>query len=78
MPNEKLDDLMSVISEVFAPLDVSLDSTFEDLEVSSILLLRLMVSINHRCDVELDIVDMFSVDNIGDLVKLVEERMPQK
>lgn len=78
MPNEKLDDLMSVISEVFAPLDVSLDSTFEDLEANSVLLLRLMVSIHRRCDVELDVVDMFSVDSIGDLVKLVEERMPQK
>jgi acyl carrier protein len=78
MPNEKPDDLMSVISEVFAPLDVSLDSTFEDLEATSVLLLRLMVSINRRCDVELDVVDMFSVDDVGDLVKLVEERMPQK
>lgn len=78
MPNEKLDDLISVISEVFAPLDVSLDSTFEDLEANSVLLLRLMVSIHRRCDVELDVVDMFSVDGIGDLVKLVEERMPQK
>lgn len=78
MSNEKSDDLISVISEVFAPLEVSLDSTLDGLEATSVLLLRLMVTIQRRFDVELDVVDMFTVDNIGDLVQLVEERITQK
>lgn len=36
-------ELMSVISRAFAPLEVSLESGFEDLEATSVLLLRQMV-----------------------------------
>jgi acyl carrier protein len=66
---------MSVISEVFAPAEVSPESTFDDLGASSLHLLRLVSSFNRRFDVALDVVDMFSVDNVGDLIRLVEERM---
>ncbi|MFD5733308.1 acyl carrier protein [Streptomyces sioyaensis] len=75
MSNEQSDDLMSVISEVFAPLDVSLDSTFDELGATSVSLLRLMVSIQSTFDVDLDVVDMFTVANVGELVQLVEERI---
>jgi acyl carrier protein len=75
MSDGQPDDLMSVISEVFAPLEVSPDSTFDGLEATSVSLLRLMVSIQRRFDVDLDVVDMFAVDDIGDLIRLVEERM---
>lgn len=78
MSNEKSDDLISLLSEVFAPLEVSLDSTLDGLEATSVTLLRLMVSIKRRFDVDLDVVDMFTVDDVGDLVRLVEERMTQK
>lgn len=77
MSKKQSDDLMSVISEVFAPFEVSLDSTFDDLEATSVSLLRLMVSIQSRFDVHLDVVDMFTVGDVGELVQLVEERMPQ-
>ncbi|MFF7636240.1 acyl carrier protein [Kitasatospora sp. NPDC008050] len=77
MSNEQPDDLMSVISEVFAPLEVSLESTFDELGATSVSLLRLMVSIQSKFDVDLDVVDMFTVDDIGDLVRLVEERIAQ-
>ncbi|WP_217208452.1 acyl carrier protein [Streptomyces sp. AC550_RSS872] len=77
MSNDLSDDLMSVISEVFAPREVSLDDTFDSLEATSVSLLRLMVSIRSSFNVTLDVVDMFTVDNIGDLVQLVEERMAQ-
>ncbi|MER5570522.1 acyl carrier protein [Streptomyces goshikiensis] len=76
MSNEQSDKLMSVISEVFAPLEVSLDSTFDDLGATSVSLLRLMVSIQSAFDVDLDVVDMFTVTNVGELVQLVEERVP--
>ncbi|MFE6503738.1 acyl carrier protein [Kitasatospora sp. NPDC057738] len=76
MSNAQSDDLMSVISEVFAPLEVSLDSTFDDLGATSVSLLRLMVSIQSTFDVDLDVVDMFTVANVGELVQLVEERIP--
>lgn len=75
MSNEKSDDLISVISEVFAPLEVSPDSTFDGLEATSVSLLRLMASIRRKFDVDLDVVDMFTVDDVGDLIRLVEERM---
>lgn len=71
------DDLISVVSEVFAPLEVSPDSTFESLEATSVSFLRLMASIKRRFDVDLDVVDMFDVDDVGDLIQLVEERMAQ-
>ncbi|MEU1128297.1 acyl carrier protein [Streptomyces sp. NPDC005900] len=70
-------DLLSVISEVFAPLEVSPDNTFDDLGATSVSLLRLMVSIQSAFDVPLDVVDMFTVENVGELMQLVEERMPQ-
>ncbi|MET8723861.1 acyl carrier protein [Streptomyces misionensis] len=76
MSNEQPGDLMSVISEVFAPREVTLESAFEDLEATSVTLLRLMVSIQSTFDVDLDVVDMFTVANIGELVQLVEERIP--
>ncbi|MGE7437909.1 acyl carrier protein [Kitasatospora sp. NPDC001175] len=75
MSNEQSDDLMSVISEVFAPLEVSLDSTFDDLGATSVSLLRLMVSIQSTFDVDLDVVDMFTVANVGELVQLAEQRI---
>jgi acyl carrier protein len=78
MSNEQSDDLMSVISEVFAPLEVSLDSTFNGLGATSVSLLRLLVSIQSRFDVDLDVVDMFSVDDVGDLIRLVEGRITRR
>jgi acyl carrier protein len=78
MSDGQSDDLMSVISEVFAPHEVSLASTFDSLGATSVSLLRLMVSIQSRFGVDLDVVDMFSVDGVGDLVRLVEERMTRR
>lgn len=75
MSNEQSDDLMSVISEVFAPLEVSPDSTFDDLTADSVSLLRLMVAIQSKFDVDLDVVDMFTVGDVGELIDLVEGRM---
>lgn len=72
------DDLISVVSEVFASPEVSPDNTFEDLEATSVLFLRLMASIKRRFGVDLDVVDMFDVDDVGDLIQLVEERMAQR
>ncbi|KPC80813.1 MULTISPECIES: acyl carrier protein [Streptomyces] len=78
MSNEQSDDLMSVISEVFAPLEVSRDSTFDDLTADSVSLLRLMVAIQSKFDVDLDVVDMFTVGNVGELIDLVEGRMAHR
>ncbi|MEV6580861.1 acyl carrier protein [Streptomyces sp. NPDC051582] len=76
MSNEQPGGLMSVISEVFDPLEVTLESTFDDLGATSVSLLRLMISIQSAFDVDLDVVDMFTVSNVGELVQLVEERIP--
>ncbi|MEU1090211.1 acyl carrier protein [Streptomyces sp. NPDC005576] len=76
MSNEQPGDLLSVISEVFAPLEFTLASTFDELGATSVSLLRLMVSIQSTFDVDLDVVDMFTVTNVGELVQLVEERIP--
>ncbi|BFV59633.1 hypothetical protein KCMC57_up47370 [Kitasatospora sp. CMC57] len=75
MSNDQSVELMSVISEVFAPLEVSEESTFDALGATSVSLLRLMVSIQSAFDVDLDVVDMFTVENVGDLVRLVDERI---
>ncbi len=69
------DDLISVVSEVFAPIAVSPDSTFEELEATSVSFLRLMAAVKRRFKVDLDVVDMFDVDDVGALIQLVEERM---
>jgi len=71
------DDVVSVISEVFAPTQVSPDSTFEELGVASAVRLRLLVSIQQRLGVNLDVVDIFSVDDVRGLIRLVEEHMPE-
>jgi acyl carrier protein len=75
MSNDQSAELMSVISAVFAPTEVSPDSTFDDIGANSVVLLRLMASLQRKFDVVLDVVDMFSVDDVGDLIRLVEERM---
>ncbi|MBV1855874.1 acyl carrier protein [Catellatospora tritici] len=77
MSNEQANSLMSVITQVFAPLEVSPDSTFDDLGATSVSLLRLMVSLQSSFDVDLDVVDMFTVRNVGELIQLVQERMPR-
>lgn len=78
MSQVKPDDVMVVISEVFAPREVSVDSSFDDLEADSVLMLRLMVALQRKFNVVLDIVDMFDVEVIGDLLRLVEERVPHR
>ncbi|WP_405976464.1 acyl carrier protein [Streptomyces sp. NBC_00988] len=77
MSNEQSDALMSEISEVFAPLEVSRDSTFADLGATSVSLLRLMVAMQSKFNVDLDVVDMFTVDDVSEFIRLVEERMAQ-
>jgi acyl carrier protein len=74
MSNEPQDDLMSAIAGVFAPVEVSPHSTFDELGATSVSLLRLMVAIQSRFNVVLDVVDMFSVDEVGGLIRLVEQR----
>lgn len=69
-------EVLAVISDVFAPLEVLPDSSFDDLEANSVLLLRLMVALQRKFDIDLDVVDMFTVDNVVQLVQLVEERIP--
>ncbi len=75
MSNNLSADLMSVISEVFAPEEISPDGTFDDLGATSVLLLRLMVALQREFNVDLDVVDMYSVEDVADLIRLVEERM---
>ncbi|MER5950472.1 acyl carrier protein [Streptomyces sp. NPDC001904] len=77
MSNEQSDALMSEISEIFSPLEVSRDSTFADLGATSVSLLRLMVSTQTKFNVDIDVVDMFTVDTVGEFISLVEERIPQ-
>ena len=77
MSSNQPDELMSVISEVFDAEEVSLESTFNSLDATSVTLLRLIVVLKSRFDVDLDVVDMFTVDTVNDLVLLVEERAPQ-
>lgn len=78
MSNDQSDDVMSVISGVFAPAEVTPDSTFDDLEATSVSLLRLMVALQRKFSIDVDVVDMFTINDVGDLVRLVEERLPQK
>ncbi len=75
MSNNLSADLMSVISEVFAPEEISPDGTFDDLGATSVLLLRLMVALQREFNVDLDVVDMYSVEDVADLIRLVEEHM---
>ncbi len=74
MSNERSDAVMSVLSDVFAPAEISPESTFDDLQATSVSLLRLMVSLQRKFDVDLDVVDMFGVKDVGDLIRLVGER----
>ncbi|TDV49795.1 acyl carrier protein [Actinophytocola oryzae] len=76
MSNVKSDDVMSVISEVLTPREVSADSSINGLGVNSVLMLRLMVALQREFDVALSVADMFGAEDVGDLVRLVEERAP--
>jgi acyl carrier protein len=78
MSNAKSDEVMSVIFDVLSPLEVSADSRLGDVGANSVLLLRLMTALQRKFNVVLSVVDMFSVDDVGDLVRLVEERMPRE
>jgi len=69
------DAVLSLVSEVFAPEPISPEGTFEDLGATSVLLLRLMATIQRQLDIDLDVVDMYSVDDVAGLIHLVEERM---
>lgn len=69
------DDLILAISEIFAPLEVSADSTLDSLEATSVSLLRLMAMVQRQFHVELDVVDMYTIEVISDLIKLIEERI---
>ena len=71
-------DVLSVVSEVFSPLEISAEDSFDDLEATSVLLLRLMVTLRDQFDIPLDVVDMFDVETIGDLVQLVNGRVAEK
>jgi acyl carrier protein len=75
MTSQLSENLMAAISEVFSPHEVSLESTFDSLEATSVSMLRLMALLQGRFGVTLDVVDMFSVEDIGDLMQLVEERV---
>ncbi len=75
MSKIKPDDVMSAISEVLAPARVSPDSTFEELGVVSAVRLRLLVVIKQRFSVNLDVVDIFSVNDVRDLIRLVEKHL---
>jgi acyl carrier protein len=71
-------DVLSVVSEVFSPLEISSEDSFDDLEATSILLLRLMLTLRDQFEIPLDVVDMFDVETIGDLVQLVNDRVAEK
>ena len=75
MSNTISDDVLSVISDVFSPREVLPNSKIGALEADSVSLLRLMVVLQRRFNVTLDVVDMFNADDVGDLVRLVEERV---
>jgi acyl carrier protein len=74
MSNEESGDVMSMIAEVFAPAEVTPDSTLDALGASSLHLLRLMNDFQSEFDVHLDVIDMFTVETVGDLTALVESR----
>ena len=67
---------MAVFSEAFASVEVTAESTLFDLGANSLDLLRLMNQFQQKFDVLLDVVDMFSAENVGELVQLVESRRP--
>ena len=74
MSNEKSGDVMALVSEVFAPAEVRPDSTLDDLGADSLQMLRLMNDLQTEFDVHVDVIDMFTVESIADLIQLVESR----
>jgi acyl carrier protein len=69
---------MATIAEVLAPIEAKPDDNFDDLETTSVHMLRLMVTLQREFDVEIDVVDMFEVELVEDLVRLVVGRLPQQ
>jgi acyl carrier protein len=74
MSSEKSGDVLALVSEVFAPVEVRPESTFDDLGADSLQLLRLMNDFHTEFDVQVDVIDMFTVENIAELVTLIESR----
>lgn len=74
MSNAHSGDVMSLISGVFAPVEVAPERTLDDLGATSLHLLRLMNELQTEFDVQLDVIDMFTVEKVSDLIQLVESR----
>lgn len=77
MSNSLSDDVVAALSVAFELDDAGAimpDSTFEDLGSTSVFLLRLLVALWRHFDVDLDVADMYSVDDVAGLVRLVDVR----
>lgn len=77
MVSNEHDEVMAVITSVFAPVEVSVDSTFDDLGASSLSLLRLISVLQRRFGVMIDVAELFSAEDISEVIELVETRRAQ-
>lgn len=77
MVNNEHDELMAVIASVFAPAEVSVDSTFDDLGASSLSLLRLISVLQRRFGVVIDVAVLFSAEDISEVIELVDTQRAQ-
>ncbi|MGN7187578.1 phosphopantetheine-binding protein [Microbacterium enclense] len=66
MVSNERDELMAVIASVFAPAEVSMDSTLNNFGASSLLLLRLISALQRRFGVVLDVAELFSAEDISE------------
>jgi acyl carrier protein len=78
MDSARADEVMAKISEVLAPIEAKPEDNFDDLETTSVHMLRLMVTLQREFDVDIDVVDMFEVEFVEDLIRLVVGRLPQQ
>ena len=74
MSSSRSDNVLAAVAEVFAADEVAPESTFEDLGSTSVLFLRLLVFLQRHLDADIDVVDMYSVETVADLIQLVDER----
>ncbi|MDW4909128.1 acyl carrier protein [Streptomyces sp. ADMS] len=71
-------EILREVARAFEIPEVGVGDSFAKLGANSVGLLRLMSAIQEKFDVIIDLVDIFQVKNVAELVTLVDEVLARK
>jgi mycobactin peptide synthetase MbtE len=76
--NTRTADILGEVARTFGVPEVRADDSFARLGANSVALLRLMSAIQERYDITIDLVDIFQVGNVAELVTLVDKSLTRE